>query len=143
MKAFHVHTHRYFFYTCKVLVLANLTVLQGPGRQQAPRLHPFEGTGASKLVSTPANSLHLYTVHCFTVYIRCTYGIFGREITKYMVTYGVCMYGSGQFYKRAAFAFKCKRVKNITLRLLHPLKCSMELSDQITVTAKYKTQHIY
>ena len=24
-----------------------------------------------------------------TIYIRCTYGIFGREITKYMVIYGV------------------------------------------------------
>jgi hypothetical protein len=28
-----------------------------------------------------------------TIYIRCAYGIFGREITKYTV-----IYGSGQFY---------------------------------------------
>jgi len=26
-----------------------------------------------------------------TIYIRCIYGIFGRETTKYMVMYGVCI----------------------------------------------------
>jgi hypothetical protein len=32
------------------------------------------------------------------IYIRYIYGIFGREIIKYVVTYGVCIYGSGQPY---------------------------------------------
>jgi len=27
-----------------------------------------------------------------TIYVRFTYGIFGREITKYTVIYGVCIY---------------------------------------------------
>ena len=31
-----------------------------------------------------------------TIYIRCIYGIFGREITEYMVIR--CIYGSGQPY---------------------------------------------
>ena len=26
-----------------------------------------------------------------TIYVRCIYGIFGREITKYTVIYGVCI----------------------------------------------------
>jgi hypothetical protein len=30
-----------------------------------------------------------------TIYIRCIYDIFGREITKYTVIYSV-LYGSGQ-----------------------------------------------
>jgi len=30
--------------------------------------------------------------------IRCIYGIFGREITKYMAIYTVYIYGSGQPY---------------------------------------------
>ena len=29
------------------------------------------------------------------IFIRCLYGIFGREITKYAVIYGVYIYGSG------------------------------------------------
>jgi len=33
-----------------------------------------------------------------TMYIRCVYGIFDREITKYTVIYGVYIYGSGQPY---------------------------------------------
>ena len=33
---------------------------------------------------------HLFTVF---IYLRCIYGIFGMEITKYTVT---CTYGSGQ-----------------------------------------------
>jgi len=31
-----------------------------------------------------------------TIYIRCICGNFGREIIKYMVIYGVYIYGSGQ-----------------------------------------------
>jgi len=31
----------------------------------------------------------IYTVLAKTIYIRCIYGIFGREITKYTVIYGV------------------------------------------------------
>ena len=34
-----------------------------------------------------------------TIYIRCTYGIFGLEITKYTVYIYVCIYGSGQPFK--------------------------------------------
>jgi len=30
------------------------------------------------------------------IYIRCMYGIFGRDITKYTVLYKVYIYGSGQ-----------------------------------------------
>ena len=32
-----------------------------------------------------------------TIYIRCIYGIFGREIIKYTVIHGK-IYGSGQLY---------------------------------------------
>ena len=31
-----------------------------------------------------------------TIYIRCVYGVFGREITEYTVIYAVHIYGSGQ-----------------------------------------------
>jgi hypothetical protein len=31
-----------------------------------------------------------------TIYIRCIYGILGREIIKYTVIYGIYIYGSGQ-----------------------------------------------
>jgi putative methionine-R-sulfoxide reductase with GAF domain len=27
-----------------------------------------------------------------TIYIRCTYSVFGRKITRYTVKYGVCIY---------------------------------------------------
>ena len=33
-----------------------------------------------------------------TIYIRCTYGIFGLEITKYTVYIYTYIYGSGQLY---------------------------------------------
>jgi len=33
------------------------------------------------------------------MYVRCIYGIVGREITKYTVKYGVYIYGSGQPYQ--------------------------------------------
>ena len=33
-----------------------------------------------------------------TIYMGCVCGIFGREITKYTVIYGVHIYGSGQPY---------------------------------------------
>jgi len=35
-----------------------------------------------------------------TIYMGCVCGIFGREITKYTVIYGVHIYGSGQPYTR-------------------------------------------
>jgi len=31
-----------------------------------------------------------------TIYVRCIYVIFGKEITKYTAIYGVYIYGSGQ-----------------------------------------------
>jgi hypothetical protein len=32
------------------------------------------------------------------IYIRCMYGVFGREMTKYTVIYGVYIHDSGQPY---------------------------------------------
>jgi len=32
-------------------------------------------------------------------YVLCIYNLFGKEITKYMVIYGVYIYGSGQVAK--------------------------------------------
>ena len=61
---------------------------------------------------TSLRDMHLYSTHscrtctCVglarTIHIRCMYGIFGREITKYTVIYGVYIYGSGQPYTCAA-----------------------------------------
>ena len=39
-----------------------------------------------------------------TIYIRCIYGIFGRENTQSTVIYGVYIYGPGQPY---AYAYVC------------------------------------
>jgi len=41
-----------------------------------------------------------------TIYIRCIYGIFDREITKYTVI-RVYIYGSGQPYKGAMKVQRC------------------------------------
>ena len=35
--------------------------------------------------------LYVYIGLARTIYIRCIHGIFGREITKYTVIYGVCI----------------------------------------------------
>jgi len=43
--------------------------------------------------------IYIYTVYIYGIYIyiyiRCIYGIFGREIARYTVN-TVCIYGSGQ-----------------------------------------------
>ena len=41
-------------------------------------------------------SIEAYLGLARTIYIRCIYGIFCREITEYTVIYGVYIYGSGQ-----------------------------------------------
>jgi hypothetical protein len=61
-----------------------------------------------------------------TMYVRCIYGIFGREITKHMVMYGVCI----QFWPTLHFAaFECtpsKRTGPILLVLLSaPKLCKL------------------
>ena len=49
-------------------------------------------------VESPGRSMHVRPATCacpvrvglaITIYIRCIYGLFGRNITKYTVTYGV------------------------------------------------------
>jgi len=37
----------------------------------------------------------LYVELARTLYIRCIYGVFGREITKFTVMYGAYIHGSG------------------------------------------------
>jgi len=41
----------------------------------------------------------IYMVLANPRYIRCTHGIFGREITIHTVIYGADIYGSGQLNK--------------------------------------------
>ena len=44
------------------------------------------------------------------------YGVFGREITKYTVIYGVCIYGSGQPY-----TYACSHKPTLTHTMLNIL----------------------
>ena len=41
------------------------------------------------LLSTSGLQVHMCVELARTIYIRCMYGTFGREITKYTVIYGV------------------------------------------------------
>ena len=40
-----------------------------------------------------------------TIHTGCIYAVFGREITKYTVIYGACIYGSGQCYMYVPLAW--------------------------------------
>jgi len=55
------------------------------------------------------------------IYIRCVYGIFGREFTIYTVIYGVYIYNSGQPYTY---------VRLIGMKL--PYTCSSSYPELIT-----------
>jgi hypothetical protein len=43
-------------------------------------------------------SIRIYVGWARTIYIRCIYGVFAREITKHTGMYGIYIYGSGQPY---------------------------------------------
>jgi len=53
---------------------------------------------AGKVPYIQPYTVYIYVGLARTLYIRCLYGIFGREITKNTVIYGVYMYASGQPY---------------------------------------------
>ena len=58
------------------------------------------------------------------IYIRCTYGISGRKITKYTVIYGVYRRDSGQPYAIKAMAsMKAGFMKHRLSRLASPHFC--------------------
>jgi len=57
-----------------------------------------------------------------TIYIRCIYGIFGREIIKYMVSYTVYKYGSGQPYT-CAMSLMGRNVQHLCSACLAASSC--------------------
>ena len=62
-----------------------------------------------------------------TIYICCTYDIFGRKITKSTVIYGAYIYGSGQPFSCAA------------LRLLTANRCSSMPARDVMIVAPSST----
>lgn len=91
----------FFLHRISILTYANLPT----HKEVSPAVwHPQTGQRAGSLSGLPCPSLqsrpswHLHRVgqNPIYIYIRCINSIFGREINKYAVTYGVYLLSYGQ-----------------------------------------------
>jgi hypothetical protein len=83
----HIQSQTNHIYACKRTAEGTYVAHHLQTRRSEKERKKCQSVFVDSAVSTPALSKYLGLAR--TIYIRCIYGVFGREITKYTVVYGV------------------------------------------------------